>query len=191
MKNIIKKIIMILLVLIIVLIGVILIYEKISKEIKQKIELGNSIYEKIHNLYYYGGNIEYQLDKNKNRKYIEIADSKYYEIKNPDEITNLITNEMLPKTSLFLNIKIVGNKYYMKDIGRGLSGYVGTTLKIKRISKNKIEYEAISKFCKVDSIVSYGDGCRNRDYYEMKKSFTLIKEDNLWKVLEYTSIFEF
>ena len=194
MKNILKnkkKIIIILLVLVIVLIGGLIIKKIVEKEINKKIELGNSIYEKVHNLYFYGGNIEYETNENKTRNYIEIDNTKYYEIKNSEEITNLITEKMIVKTSNFLGIKVIGNKYYMKDYGRGLSGYYGTKLKIKRISKNKIEYKSYSKFCYKESRVNYGEGCSENNYYEIEKPFILIKEEGTWKVEEYTSIFEF
>ena len=79
----------------------------------------------------------------------------------------------------------------MKDYGRGLSGYYGTGLKIKKMSKNRIEYKALSKFCEIDSRVNYGDGCSNEKYYYVEKPFVLIKEDGIWKVEEYTSVFEF
>ena len=194
MKNILKnkkKIIIILLVLVIVLIGIVVIKKIVEKEINKKIELGNSIYEKVHNLYFYGGNIEYETNENKTRNYIEIDNTKYYEIKNSEEITNLITEKMIVKTSNFLGIKVIGNKYYMKDYGRGLSGYYGTKLKIKRIARNKIEYKAISTLCQIDSLVNYGEGCSENNYYEIEKPFILIKEEGTWKVEEYTSIFEF
>ena len=194
MKNILKnkkKIIIILLVLVIVLIEIVVIKNVIEKEINKKIESGNSIYEKVHNLYFYGENIEYETNENKIRNYIEIDNTKYYEIKNPEEITDLITEEMIVKTSNFLGIKKIEEKYYMKDYGRGLSGYYRTKLKIKRMSKNKIEYKAYSKFCYKESRVNYGEGCSENNYYYIEKPFVLVKEEGTWKIEEYTSVFEF
>ena len=193
MKNILKnkkKILIIVLVLVIVLIGIVVIKNVIEEENHKKMELGNSIYEKIHNLYFYGGEIEYETDKNNKRKYIEIDHIKYYEIKNPEEITNLITKNQFLKTSEFLNMKEIENKYYIKDYGRGLSGYYGTELKINKYSKNKIEYTAISKLCEIEYRVSYGEGCSNQKYYYIEKPFIIVKENGVWKVDEYTSIFE-
>ena len=195
MKNILKNkknIIIILLVLVIVLIGIVVIRDIVKKETNKKIELGNSIYEKVHNLYFYGGDIVYEIDDKNTRKYIEIDSKKYYEIKNYKEVFNhLLAQKQLPKTSAFLGIKIIKDKYYMKDYGRGLSGYYGTELKIKKMSKNKIEYKALSKFCEIDSRVNYGEGCSNEKYYYIEKPFVLIKEDGIWKIEEYTSVFEF
>lgn len=194
MKNILKnkkKIIIILLVLVIVLIGIVVIRNIVKKEINKKIELGNSIYEKVHNLYFYGGEIEYKVDEENKRKYIEVDDKKYYEISNKQVIENLVTEEMLLKTSDFLGIKVIEDNYYIKDYGRGLSGYYGTELKIKKINKNKIEYKALSKFCEIDFRVNYGDGCSDEKYYYIERPFIIVKEDGIWKVESYTSIFEF
>ena len=181
---------MLLLVLLIVLVTI-LITNKIEKENNKKIEQGSSIYEEIHNLYYYGGNIEYVNDFNNNRLVTKINDENYYEISNFDVIKNLISKNMLSKTFEALKIISNNNKYYIKDIGKGISNYYGTKLKIKKISKNKMEYKAISKLCEKDKIVTYGEGCTSDGYYEIEKPFTIVKEDNKWKVLEYTSIFQF
>ena len=185
-----KKIIKTLLVLLIVLVMLILIINIIRKENNKKIELGSSIYEEIHNLYLYGKGIEYVYDEANNRKYIE-EDTKYYEVKEKSVLEDLIAKESREKLLKIFNIKEKDNKYYISDFGRGISNYYGTILKIKKISKNKIEYKAISKLCKKDKIVTYGEGCTRDGYYEIEKPFTIVKEDNKWKVLEYTSVFQF
>ncbi len=178
MKKNIKRIIMLLLVLLIVLVTTI-ITNKIEKENNKKIEQGSSIYEEIHNLYYYGGDLDY---KKENDKYV---------ITNYSIIENIVSKSFIPKVNEFLNIEEKDNKYYINPIGKGISTYYGTILKIKKISKNKIEYKAISKLCEKNKIVTYGEGCTSDGYYEIEKPFTIVKEDNKWKVLEYTSIFQF
>ena len=178
MKKNINRIIMLLLVLLLVLVTTITI-NKIEKENNKKIEQGSSIYEEIHNLYYYGGDLDY---KKENDKYV---------ITNYSIIENIVSKSFIPKVNEFLSIEEKDNKYYINPIGRGISNYYGTILKIKKISKNKIEYKAISKLCKKDKIVTYGEGCTRDGYYEIEKPFTIVKEDNKWKVLEYTSIFQF
>ena len=185
-----KKIIISLLVLSIVLVMIIVICNLIEKERIKKIELGNSIYEEIHNLYLYGNGIEYVYDDDKNRIYIE-DDGKYYEIKDKKVFTDLISSESLDRLTKIFEIKEKDNKYYISDFGRGISNYYGTKLEIKKISKNKIEYKALSTLCEKNSIVTYGEGCTSDGYYEVEKPFTLVKEDGLWKVSEYTSIFQF
>ena len=185
-----KKIIKTLLVLLIVLVMLILIIKIIKKENNKKIEQGSSIYEEIHNLYLYGKGIEYVYDEANNRKYIE-EDTKYYEVKEKSVLEDLIAKESREKLLKIFNIKEKDNKYYISDFGRGISNYYGTILKIKKISKNKIEYKAISKLCKKDKIVTYGEGCTRDGYYEIEKPFTIVKEGNKWKVLEYTSVFQF
>ena len=186
-----KKVVITLLVLLVVLVMLIFITDKIEKDNNKKIELATSIYEEIHNLYYYGGNIEYANDLNNNRLVTKINDENYYEISNFDVIKNLISKNMLSKTFEALKIISNNNKYYIKDIGRGTSNYYGTILKIKKIRKNKIEYKAMTKMCRKESIVSYGDRCTTDGYYEIEKPFIIVKEDNKWKVIEYTSIFQF
>ena len=178
MKKNIKRIIMLLLVLLLVLVTTI-ITNKIEKENNKKIEQGSSIYEEIHNLYYYGGDLDY---KKENDKYV---------ITNYSIIENIVSKSFIPKVNEFLNIEEKDNKYYINPIGKGISNYYGTILKIKKIRKNKIEYKAMTKMCKKESIVSYGEGCTSDGYYEIEKPFTIVKEDNKWKVLEYTSIFQF
>ena len=186
-----KKIIISLLVLLIVLVMIIVVCNLIKKENNKKIELGNSIYEEIHNLYLYGNGIEYVYDDDKNRIYIE-DDGKYYEIKDKKVFTDLISSESLDRLTKIFEIKEKDNKYYISDFGRGITNaYYGTKLEIKKISKNKIEYKAISTLCKIDSIVSYGEGCTSDGYYIVEKPFTLVKGDGKWKVSEYTSVFQF
>lgn len=163
----------------------------IKEELNKKIELGNSIYEKVHNLYFYGDNVEFVQDKNHIRSYIEIDNQKYYEIKNYEVVEKIIGKEQILRTNKYLNIKKINNKYYMKDVGRGLLDYYGMTLEIKKISKNRIEYEAKTKLCKIENIVLYGEGCTSNGYYYIEKPFVLVKEEGTWKVEEYTSIFEF
>jgi len=80
MKRIIKskyKIILIPLGLLIVLVGLIILNKVIKEELNKKIELGNSIYEKVHNLYFYGDNVEFVQDKNHIRSNIKIDNQKY------------------------------------------------------------------------------------------------------------------
>ena len=178
MKKNIKRMLVLLLVLLLVLVTTI-ITNKIEKENNKKIEQGSSIYEEIHNLYYYGGDLDY---KKENDKYV---------ITNYSVIENIVSKSFIPKVNEFLSIEEKDNKYYINPIGRGISNYYGTILKIKKISKNKIEYKAISKLCKKDKIVTYGDRCTSDGYYEIEKPFTIVKEDNKWKVLEYTSVFQF
>ena len=113
-----KKIVVLLLVLLIVLV-ITLVINKIEKEKNKKIELGSSIYEKIHNLYYYGGDLDY---KKENDKYV---------ITNYSIIENIVSNSFISKVNKFLNIEEDNNKYYINPIGKGISNYYGTIIKIK------------------------------------------------------------
>ena len=75
----------------------------IKEELNKKIELGNSIYEKVHNLYFYGDNVEFVQDKNHIRSYIEIDNQKYYEIKNYEVVEKIIGKEQILRTNKYLN----------------------------------------------------------------------------------------
>ena len=68
-----KKVGITLLVLLVVLVMLIFITDKINKENNKKIELATSIYEKIHNLYYYGGNIEYEKEDDPTRTFSAVG----------------------------------------------------------------------------------------------------------------------
>ena len=158
-----KKIIKTLLVLLIVLVMLILIINIIKKENNKTIEQGSSIYEEIHNLYLYGKGIEYVYDEANNRKYIE-EDTKYYEVKERSVFEDLIAKESREKLLKIFNIKEKDNKYYISDFGRGMTNtYYGTILKIKKKSKNKIEYKAITKLCKKDKIEHMEKDARQMD----------------------------
>lgn len=184
-----KLIIISLLVLLIVLVGLVIILKEIKKENNKKIELGNSIYEEIHDLYFSGSKLEYVYDETRNRVYKEFDDTKYYEISNY-EIFDLIASESKDRLMKIFDIKKEEGKYYIADFGRGISNYYGTKLKISKKSKEKIEFKAISEFCLNSEIISLEE-CDKEDYYTIDKPFIIIKEDNKWKVLEYTSVFQF
>jgi hypothetical protein len=175
-----KKIIGFLLGLLVILVSIIIVKSYYKDYTKKAIELGNSLYEEVHNLYYYGGDLSYE--KNEDGKYV---------ISNYETVENLISKTFLTQTNTFLNIEKKDNTYYINPTGRGLSNYYGTELKIKKVSKKKIEYIAMTKLCYIDKIVSYGDGCATDGYYTVDKPFTIIKEDGKWKIESFTSIFEF
>ena len=186
-----KKIIIFLLVIIMLLVGSYFLKEFIKKQKFLLEEMGKEKYEEIHNLYYYGETIEYEVDEEKRRIYIEEGNKKYYKITNYEEILNKASNSYKGKLVKALDIKEKEENYYVVGIGRGLSGYYGTRLEIKKYSKNKIEYKAYSKFCYKESRVNYGERCKEEGYYEIEKPFILVKEEGTWKVEEYTSVFEF
>lgn len=48
----------------------------------------------------------------------------------------------------------------------------------------------MSKFCEIDHQVTYGDLCEGDHKYVIKKEFTIVKENDEWKVDKYTSVFE-
>ena len=175
-----------LLVLLIILIIVrIYIYNKCAKE-------AQLIYNQVHELYYFGGNIEFNSDENNERIFIENNEKKYYQISNYDNsVKKYFTKSKLKDVNKDLNIINKENIYYMTDIGRGISNYYETTIKSKKIRTNKRIFIASSKFCKIDHQVSYGDGCEAKNEYTIKKEFVLVKVDKEWKVDTYTSIFEF
>ena len=173
--------------LILFIISIIIIH---NKKVKQYTLEATDLYNKVHELYFFGGNVEYEIEDNQ-RIFIELDDSRYYKISNySNSISDLFTENKLSDVQKYLNIEEYNNAYYMKDIGRGISNYYETTLKPKHLSINKRVFMAKSKFCKIDSQVTYGDGCRGKNEYYINKKFILKKENKVWKIDEYTSIFE-
>ena len=173
--------------LILFIISMIVIYNKIIR--KYTLHATN-LYNKVHELYFFGGDIEYEIEDNE-RVFIELDDSRYYKISNySNSVSDLFTENKLSDVQKYLNIEKNNNEYYMKDIGRGISNYYETTLKLKYFLINKRVFIAKSKFCKIDSQVTYGDGCRGKNEYYINKRFILKKENKVWKIDEYTSIFE-
>ena len=147
---------------------------------KKQLNHDQKLYDEIHNLYNYGGNLDFELTK-------EI--DGYTKIKNYEEVENIVSKNLIEKTNTFLKIKKIENDYYMKRIGRGVSNYYGTTLVRKNKSYKKINYTAISKFCPYEHITAYG--CEVGYEYQIEMPFTVVKEQGKWKIDEYTSIFEF
>lgn len=161
------------------------IYKKCAKE-------AQIIYDQVHELYYFGGNIEFKNNENNERIFIENKNNKYYQISNYDSsVKKYFTESKLKDVNKDLNIIKKDNSYYMKDIGRGISNYYETTIVSKKIRSNIRKFIAKSKFCKIDHQVSYGDGCEGKNEYYIKKEFILKKINNEWKIDNYTSIFEF
>lgn len=161
------------------------IYKKCAKE-------AQVIYNQVHELYYFGGNIEFNSNENNERIFIEENNKKYYQISNYEEsVKKYFTQSKLQDVNKDLNIINKDNNYYMKDIGRGISNYYETTIISKKIRSNERIFIAKSKFCKIDYQVSYGDHCEGKNEYYIEKKFVLKKFNKEWKVDEYTSIFEF
>ena len=150
-----------------------------KKYIASKITLGTDLYERIHNLYFYGDQLEYEQVEEK------------YKLLNYEKIPELISKKFLPQVNQYLEITKQKYEYYINLVGKGISNYYGTELKIKKIRRNKVIYTATTKMCKVESVVTYGERCSMGGYYYIEKPFIIVKENGSWKVDEYTSVFEF
>lgn len=175
------------LILIIIMIGFIIrnsLYKKYAEEAQKT-------YDKVHELYYFGGNISYGQDELNERIFIEKEENKYYLISNFDEsVKKYFSEKKLSDVLEFLDIVKKDNNYYAKDFGRGISYYYGTTLKTKKANSKKRVFIAESKFCKINHQVSYGDGCEGNNEYIISKEFVIVKINDVWVVDKYTSIFE-
>ena len=161
--------------------------------INSKIELGEEKYNLIHEFYNNGSGIEYVYNDKDEIVFIEDSSTgyKYYKVNSNSPILDIIHDNLMNDIETLFDLKKVDGDNYIRIVGKGISGYYGTKLEIKKISKNKIEYKAISTLCYINSRTSYGEGCTSDGYYKVEKPFILIKEDGLWKVSEYTSIFQF
>ena len=185
-----KKIITCLLTGLFLLVSVIIISVSIECFKISRIEIGKSIYEDAHNLYFYGEGIEYSYNDLKERVYAEIDHEKYYKIENYDNVfEKKFTDKELKQLYNIFEITKMDNSYFVKDIGRGVSNYIETNLKIKKIRMKKLEFVASSVFCKKDKLTAFG--CLEEDRYTIDKKFIIVKEYGSWKVDEYTSVFEF
>lgn len=183
-----KNIFIALLMIIILLSCFFIIFGKIKEKMNNN---AKKIYDEITDLYHYGGNIEYETDENGQRIYIEENNKKLYEISNyENSISKYFTSSKLSNVIEELNIIKKEEKYYIVDIARGLSNYLGTEIEFVRFGINKRIFNAYSKFCKMENVVSYGTGCSQEGEYVRKKRFVLEKENNEWKVDVFTSIFE-
>ena len=169
---------------------------------EKKLKIGYSLYEKVHKMYFYGEGIDYEQDsKNnyitieKNEKTSEDKDivRKYYKIEDYNKsIKNIYSKKKIKDVEEYLHIIKENGSYYIRDIGRGMSGYLKTTLKIKYIGLTKVNFIAESSFCESGYSVSYGQGCSSEEHiYKISKTFSIKKESGKWKVDKYTSIFEF
>lgn len=162
---------------------------------KRQCSLASKLYNQAHDIYFYGGNIEYEYDKDGDIIYTDRSDgnliNRYLKTKNYNEvITNLFSESMQKKVGNYLGVLIQDGTIYVKEIGKGISNYYGTTFKVKASSSSKIVFDAYSKFCKMNS--KLGEYCKNEDgYYTVKKKFVLVKENKKWKIDNYTSVFEF
>lgn len=169
-------------------------YRYIKNTEARQIKKAEELYEKAHNLYFYGKDIEYAKE---NGKYVTIERSvnsrvdKYYKLSNYNEVfVKLFSSNKLKSVDIYLGIIEQNNGKYIREIGRGLSGYFGTTFEVKKASKTKITYIAKSKFCEISHRIN--DVCESEEYYyTIDKEFTIIKENGKWKIDEYTSVFEF
>ena len=181
MKN--KKVMGIigLIVVVLLLLSLTFIYVINKKKKKEKEKIGLDLYQQVHNLYYFGSVLDYDA---------EVLQDNYVKLNNYYEIEKIISKDYLETANKFLRIKKIEDDYYIQRVGKGISNYYGTTLKVKESTQNKIVYIAKIKLCDPKYMVTYGDGCLEEGYYEVEKPFEIVKEDGLWKVSEYTSVFE-
>lgn len=156
---------------------------------KKRIFLAEKKYNQAHELYFYGKGLDYSSDENS----ILISKQKgkdYFKLNTVIYLQNNFTDKEQNDIYNFFDILEVNGSFYIKDFGRGLSGYYGTEFDIKKVSKNKISFIAKSKFCRVED--RKDNDCKSEEYYyTIDKPFVLVKENGSWKIEEYTSVFEF
>lgn len=157
---------------------------------KKRIFVGEKIYNQVHNLYFYGDGFEYDIQVEDGIIVVDETNTEYYKLKSLNYIQNNFTQNEMDDIKKQFDLININDSYYIKNFGRGISGYFGTTLTVDKVSNKKIEFVAHSKFCEIDARVY--DTCKGEEYmYTIDKPFTLVKENGIWKVDEYTSVFEF
>jgi len=189
-----KRNIVRILIIISLLLTLLFAYTYIKNNQQIQIKRAEKLYEKAYNLYFYGGGLEFYQ---KDGKYDIIEQSnnyrvdKYYKLSNYEEIIgNLFSSNKIIDVNNYLGIIEQNGDKYIREIGRGISGYFGTTFTIKKISEKKITFIAHSKFCEIAH--SINNVCESEEYYyTVDKPFAIIKENGTWKIDEYISVFEF
>lgn len=162
---------------------------------KRQIKKASELYEKAYQLYFSGEGLVYSKDKDNQEIHIERSNGNlvnwYYKIDNYDDYVNkLFSSKGKSLADNFLEVYKQNDDIYIKEIGRGISGYFGTTFTVSYYSKNKIKFKAHSKFCEVSHQIN-GLCEDEKYYYTINKPFVLVKENGKWKIDEFTSIFEF
>ena len=179
--------IIITLIIILVIVGFVTIRNIRNKKIIEEI---TPLYNKVHELYQFGGDIEY-VKTGEGRNYIEKDGIKYYQIANfDDSVAKYFTSNSLKDVMEFMNIINENGNYYIKDMGRGIGNYFGVTFKVEKASSKKRVLKASSKFCKIEYQVAYGDLCRGDNEYTIDKEFKLVRENKVWKIDSFVSVFQ-
>ena len=177
-----RKIILLSIIIIIVAILIWIMEFNIKSYIKVRTKEALKIYETVHDIYSYGGILEYK------ENFVVINSSRYYEVANYDKVISLFEEKEQKDFNEYFDIKIKNSRVYARSLAQGSSNYKRTDLKLKKIGVKKIQYIAISIFCEENK---YKDFCPKEKQKTVEKPFTIVKEDNKWKVLEYTSVFQF
>ena len=157
---------------------------------QKRIFIGEKLYKQAHDLYFYGEGFEYDLQDKNEVIILNKNNTEYYKLKSLEYIYNNFTENEINDIKKQFDLTELNNQYYIKNFGRGISSYYGTSLTIKKVYDKKIEFVAQSRFCMIDYQIY--DSCKSEEYYyTIDRPFTLIKEDGIWKIEEYTSVFEF
>ena len=119
---------------------------------KRQIKKASELYEKAYQLYFSGEGLVYSIDENNQEIYIERSNGNlvnwYYKIENYDYyVEKLFSKKGKSLVDNFLEVYKLNGDVYIREIGRGISGYYGTTFTVKSSSKSKITFKASSKFC--------------------------------------------
>ena len=168
-------------------VGFILVRNARNKKIISEI---TPLYNKVHELYQYGGDITY-VKTEEGRSYIEREGVKYYQIANfDDSISKYFTSNNLKDVLNSLNIIYESGHHYIKDFGMAVGNYFDTSFKVIKANNKKRVLKASSRFCLIEHQVTYGDLCRGDNEYTIDKDFILVKENGEWKIDSYTSVFQ-
>lgn len=151
---------------------------------EEALALGKEKYEVANNCYWSGveanyGDVIYDIDESGN---------PYYMITNIDEIKSILINNAFSDFCNEKRIKEKNGKYYIVAAGRGSDiSYLGNELKVDNITENKIEFTSIEKYCANEADWGmYSDASEVKDITTKEYKFVIVKEDNSWKIDEFT-----
>lgn len=99
----------------------------------------NNIKEKLSTLSTTNQEVKQEIIENINNDILSLNVDELgnYIISNYEVIENIVSDSFIDNVNKFLNITKENDKYYIKPVGKGLSGYYGTKLEIKKLVRTK------------------------------------------------------
>lgn len=152
-------------------------------------KMGQELFDYTDNIYYHArlGEINYKTYLSKILNYKEDFENKYTK--------NCIKNYWNVPGDRYYIKTIKGEKYLFNPCHGGIIEYAASELKIKNITDNTVVfdavgyyYENIDDWIEIDGDVKETLEKNNIKYWTMTNEFVIKKEDGIWKVDKYNSL---